>query len=73
MRFRERKVYILNKIPLKFVRKVLIDNSPAMSYSAIPCQAIIWTNADQVHRRIYAALGARDELSAIKMLPIKCW
>ena len=27
-------------------------------------QAIIWTNADLIHRRIYAALG-RDELNQV--------
>ena len=38
---------------LKFVPKVPIDNKQ---------HAIIWTNADPIHWRIYAAPG-RDELN----------
>ena len=33
-------------------------------------QAIIWTNADPVHRRIYAALGG-DELKAFIQISLK--
>ena len=33
-------------------------------------QAIIWTNADPIHRRMYAALG-RDELYTCKNIGLK--
>ena len=54
------------QISLKFVRRSPIDNMPALVQSdngLAPSrrQAIIWTNADPVHWRIYAALGG-DEL-----------
>ena len=42
---------------LKFVPKGTIDKHPALNKR----QAIIWTNADPIHWRIYAALGG-DEL-----------
>ena len=39
---------------------ILINNNPALVYK-MRRQAIIWTNADPIHWRIYAALGG-DEL-----------
>ena len=51
---------ILIEISLKFVPKgpsIGLGNSLALNR----CQAIIWINADPIHRRIYAALGG-DEL-----------
>ena len=52
---------ILIKISLRFVSKGLIDNNPAfgLDNGLAPNrrQAIIWTNADQIHWHIYAALG----------------
>ena len=48
---------ILNIFSLKFVSKDPIDNNPAMVYIMTWRQAIIWSNADPIHWRIYAALG----------------
>ena len=45
--------FILIKISLKCVS---IDNKPALVQIMAWQQAIIWTNADPVHQRIYAAL-----------------
>ena len=48
----------------KFVPKGPIDNSPADNGLApIRRQAIIWTNADPIHWRIYAAL---EKLSYVR-------
>ena len=46
---------ILIKISLKFIPTASIDNNQVL------VQVIIWTNADPIHWRIYAALGG-DEL-----------
>ena len=52
---------ILIKISQKFVPKDLIDNMPAL-VGLVPNrrQAIVWTNADPIHWRIYAALGVDE-------------
>ena len=57
------KFYILIWISLKCVPKCPIDNKSALVQVMAPnrWQAIIWTNADPVYRRIYVALGG-DEL-----------
>ena len=59
------KLCILIKISLKFVPKDSFDNNPAFcSGSGLAPnrrQATIWTSADPIHWRIYAALGG-DEL-----------
>ena len=59
--FVNEKFYILIKISLKFVSKSPFDNNPAFGLdnglAPIRRQAIIWTNADTIHWRIYAALG----------------
>ena len=62
------KCYILIKIAQIFVPKGPVDNKPALvgldsGLAPNRRQAIIWTNADQVHWRIYAALWG-DELIA---------
>ena len=53
------KVFI--RISLKFVPWGSINNILAFGLddglAPIRRQAIIWTNADQIHRRIYVALG----------------
>ena len=55
--------WISIKIPLKFVPKGPINNISAyVQIIAWRRQAIIWTNDDPVHRRIYATLGG-DELN----------
>ena len=55
------KFCILIKMSLKFVPKGLIDNNPAfeLDNDLAPNrrQAIIWTNIDPIHWRIYAAQG----------------
>ena len=59
MHFREwKKNVFFIKISLKFVPKDWIDNNPAL-YGVVANrrQAIIWTNADHIHWRIYAALA----------------
>ena len=58
---------ILIQISLKFVPMSPIDNKPTsvqvMAWHRTGRrQAITWTNAEEVHWRIYVALG-RDELS----------
>ena len=62
-------LYILVKISLKFVLKDLIDNNPALGLdnglASNRRQAIIWTNANPIHWRMYAALGG-DELQSHK-------
>ena len=52
---------ILIKISLKFVSKGPIDNNPDNGLAPRRRQAIIWTNAELIHWRIYGALGG-DEL-----------
>ena len=58
--------WILIPIKLKFVSRGLINNIPAffsnIFLTPIRRQSNIWTNVDQVYRRIYASLG-HDELS----------
>ena len=44
---------IPTQISLKFIPKSPVDNKP----NWFRWQAITWTNDDQVHLRIYAALG----------------
>ena len=62
------KVCILIEISLKFVPKDLINNNLAfgLDNGLVPNrrQAIIWTNADPVYWRIYAALWG-DELKNV--------
>ena len=60
--FRELKICVLIKISLMFVPKGPIDNNPAL-VRIMAChkkiqQAIIWTNADPIPWRVYAAQGA---------------
>ena len=63
--FLNEKFCILVKISLKFVSRGPIDNKPNIGSNngLVPKrrQAIIWTNADPINRRIYPALGG-DEL-----------
>ena len=54
-------------ISLKFVPEGPIDNTSALIPAMALRQAITWTNAEPVHRRIYAALGG-DELTVF-LLP----
>ena len=68
MHFHEWKFGISVTISPKFVPKGLIDNNPGrvgLDNGLVPNrrQAIIWTNADPIHWRIYAALRG-DELTA---------
>ena len=58
MHFREWICCILIKILLKFVRKGLIDKTLALDQIIAWHwgQDIIWTNAELIHWRIYAAL-----------------
>ena len=58
--FVNEKILILIKISLKFVP--WIDNNPALFYITAWRRAIIWSNADPVHWRTYAALRG-DELT----------
>ena len=64
------------QISLKFVPKGSIDNKPALvsgnGLSLNRRQAITWSNADPVYRRIYAALGG-DELSQVVAIDMKIW
>ena len=57
--FLNEKFCILIKISLKFVSKVPIDNISAL-VKIIRRRAIIWTNADPIHCRIYAALEGSE-------------
>ena len=56
---------------MKFVPKGPIDNKPAL-VSIMACRLIgdkpllIWTNADQDHWRIYAALGGDDLMDILQ-------
>ena len=62
------------QISLKFVPMSPIDNTPALllfigsgnGLAPSRRQAIIWTNADPIHWRIYAALGG-DELNEMEV------
>ena len=62
--FLNENIWISNKISLKYVLWVLIDQyvSIGSGNGLAPSrrQAIIWTNADPVHRCIYVALGGDD-------------
>ena len=63
--FMNEKFCILIKISLEFVPKGPIDNNPVfvqLMAWRIGDKAIIWTNADPIHWRIYVALGG-DELT----------
>ena len=56
--FVNEKFGILIKISLKFVPRGPVDNNPALVYNGFApnrWHAIIWTNADPIHWRIYAA------------------
>ena len=55
------KFCIYFRISLKFVPTGPIDSKSALVRSLNRLQAITWTNADPVHRCIYAAQGG-DEL-----------
>ena len=58
------------KISLKFVSKVPIDNNKIdLDNGLAPNrqQAIIWINADPIHRRINAALGV---MSLYNIMPV---
>ena len=65
--FLNENVRISNQFSLKSVPKGSIDNKPAlvqvMAWRRIGDKPIIWTNADPIHCRIYAAPGG-DELTA---------
>ena len=63
--FVNEKFYILIKISLSFVPKGPIYNNPALP---VWHHAIIWTDVDPIHRRIYAALGGDEELNAVLYL-----
>ena len=55
---------LIKKKSLKFVLNAPIDNNPAFLDNGLApnrWQAIIWTNADLIHWRIYVTLGG-DEL-----------
>ena len=57
--FVNEKFWFFIRISLKFVPKRPIDNSIGLDNGLTPNrrQAIIWTNADPINWRIYAALG----------------
>ena len=54
--FVNEKFCILIIISLNFVPNGPIYNNPALIYIIACYSAIVWTNADPVHWRIYAAL-----------------
>ena len=55
-------------ISLKFAPQGPVDNNPALvQITAWRRQAVIWTNAALIHRRIYAALGG-DEITTQYLL-----
>ena len=72
--FLNENIWISNTISLKYVPGGLIDDMSAFfsDNGLVPSrrQAIIWTNADLNHRRIYAALGG-DELSQSMVYVLK--
>ena len=70
--FFNEKVWFLINNSLKFVPKSPFDNNLPSVYGLVPNrrQAIIWTNADPIHRWIYVVLGG-DELSDWRILPAK--
>ena len=57
--FVNEKFCILIRISLEFVPKDPIKRGIGLDNGLVPNrrQAIIWTNADSIHGRIYAALG----------------
>ena len=60
------------QISLTFVAKGLVDNEAVLAQVMAKLapnrrQAITWTNADPVHRRIYAAPG-EDELNHLELV-----
>ena len=69
--FVNEKLRIVIKISLKFVPNGPIDNiNPALigldnGLAPNMRHAIIWTNADPIHRRIYAALGEVELTSRV--------
>ena len=69
------KFCISIQISWKFLPKGPIDNKSALvQVMAWPWTAITWTNANPLHRRIYAALGG-NELTCryIWVLLHQCW
>ena len=60
------------QISLKSVPKCSIDNKPALVQVMAWRQAITWSNADPVYRRIYAALGG-DELTHSHLNKVACF
>ena len=69
------KFWILIQISLKFVPKGPIDNNPALVKFGLDNglatnrqQAIVWTNADPIHWRIYAALGGGELIKPLVLL-----
>ena len=54
-------------ISLKFAPQGQVDNPALVQITAWRWQAVIWTNADLIHRRIYAALGG-DEITTQYLL-----
>ena len=72
--FMNEKSRILSQISLKFVPKGPIDNKVSIGsgngLAPNRRQAIIWTNADPVQRRIYAALGGDELIVIYKWDPI---
>ena len=55
--FLNEKYFILIRIWLKFVPNRPVNKNPALVRQwLVGGQAIIWTNADPIHLRIYAAL-----------------
>ena len=70
--FLNEKFCILIRISLEFVPKDPMNNIPALHGSdnglaPIRRQAIIWTTADPVHWRIYAALGGDEWIWAMQL------
>ena len=83
MHFREWKVWkfcILIKISLQFIPIGPANNNPALDNGLVPnrWQTIIWTNADPIPWRIYAA-HVGDKLMAFEgnmmnsVVNIICW
>ena len=64
--FVNEKFYILIEMSLTFVPNGPIDNNPALVWIMTWRQAIILTNADPIHWRIYAVLCGLTHLSQVK-------
>ena len=67
--FLNENIWISNKISLEYVHWGLNYNMSALVQILAWRQAIIWTNADPVHRRVYTALG-REELKQERLVYI---